>query len=170
MFCKLRKFTGLIPEFFCDFREDEHYCQTMCNPAISIIAFFVVVFVGLGIWGATKPSDTCDVWCKSLTFAGVALFAWVATYSTMLFTVPIDEVLFSGLFYLRNGRDTVRLFPEVQNGHVLYWMRTPCCFPYRIFKWLKTLVLCCPPEAALTAAATASAPPQVVGEPKNLEP
>ena len=142
----------------------------MCNPAVSIIAFFVVVFVGLGVWGATKPSDTCDVWCKSLTFAGVALFAWIATYTTLLYTVPLDEVLCSGLRHLRNKRDVTRIFPDVLNIDVLYWMRTPCCFPCRIYNWLKTLVICCPPQAALNAAAAPVASAPQAGESKNLEP
>jgi hypothetical protein len=145
----------------------------MCHPfTFALYGCFVVIFTGLGIWGATKHSDTCDVYCKSLTFIGVFGVAWIATYVGFLTCIPSDAIVCDGTFRGNYNGQTARVFDDVKAQDVLFWMRTPCCFPCRIIRWMKTLVICCPSPAlsnlanAETQIPQASAPPQV-GEPKN---
>lgn len=143
----------------------------MCHPFVfAVYVCFAVIFTGLGIWGATKPSDTCDIYCKTLTFVGVFTVAWIATYVGFLTCIPHDAVVCDGMFRGQYSNQSVRVFKDILAEDVLYWMRTPCCFPCRIWQWMRTLVICCPSPAIanlVNASETMpSAPPQI-GEPKN---
>jgi hypothetical protein len=138
----------------------------MCHPvAFALCVCFGVIFTGLGIYGATKHSDTCDVWCKSLTFVGVFLVSWVATYVGFSTCIPRETIVCDGIWRGNYNNQSIRVFDDILAQDVLYWMACPCCFPCRIFEWLRSRILCCPSKETLTVVTVIpSAPP---GEPKN---
>jgi hypothetical protein len=142
----------------------------MCHPVVfALFVCFGIIFTGLGIYGATKHSDACDVWCKSLTFVGVFSVTWVATYVGFLTCIPRDAIICDGMWN-KYGSQSVRMFKDVLAEDVLYWMTCPCLFPCRMFTWVRSNIICCPsPEVAMVHAVpvhTGTAPPQ--GEPKNF--
>lgn len=141
----------------------------MCHPFwFAVFAFFGVVFTGLGVWACFKPSETCDVWCKALTFIGVYGVAYLATYVGILTCIPPDAIVCNGLVQGNRG-EWIRVFPDILKEHVLYAMRTPFCLPCRFYNWLRTLIICCPsPEVMLVRQPPQTTSPSAPsGEPKN---
>jgi len=111
------------------------------------------------------------MYCKIFTFAGLYGVAYIATYVGFATLMPPQTIVCDGMIHSHfSGSPSTRVFQNVHAEDILYCMRTPCMLPCRIFKWLSTLVICCPAPAVLAqvgaSAPQASAPP---GEPKDPE-
>jgi len=52
----------------------------MCKVLFPIVLVFGVMLVGVAIYGTFLPSDTCNAWCKGLTWAGFLVMTWTTLY------------------------------------------------------------------------------------------
>ena len=52
----------------------------MCKVLFPIALVFATILVGVAVYGTVLPSETCNAWCKGLTWAGFLVMTWTSLY------------------------------------------------------------------------------------------
>ena len=113
----------------------------MCKVVFQVAMVFGVILLCVAAYGTYLPSDTCNVWCKSLTWAGFVVMAWTCLYFGFS-AIPRENII-----GCCDGKATCECDgrgPQVSHAYTAGEIVDILCLPCTVTKIVGSILFCWP--------------------------